>query len=399
MSSGSHPRSSTEASNKRKASAKPTSSPSAIPEVAIAPQQKPQRLLALMREHEQLLAKIKQKQSETSRLGRRIATAIAVAHQEAKPILEKTARLKRQIHDLFAELLAREGQPHGERTTVQLMYTYLEATGQLSPAEQRRSEQETSHREDSEKQIPPGASGGVSAKRPAESPTASTLRALFHRLAAAMHPDKVQDTHQKAERTEVMKELTQAFQAGDLARLLMLEREWLAAKYPTTWAEFDPLWERITERWRDAGPGVESGGFAVHAEEILGEKQVVDAIAVKIGARDRLDAAEVAALGLGVEHRRGVVEQVDEEAVVVVLLGHREGAVAELVVGQVLEDGVVGHARNLRRSRPRRSRWEPGRRAAGRSARATDRPARAGGSPVRRTGRCQHWHRRHSSSR
>ena len=44
-----------------------------------------------------------------------------------------------------------------------------------------------------------------------------------------MHPDKVQDTHQKAERTEVMKELTQAFQAGDLARLLMLEREWLVS--------------------------------------------------------------------------------------------------------------------------------------------------------------------------
>jgi hypothetical protein len=38
MSSGSHPRSSTEASHKRKAAAKPTSSPSAIPEVAIAPQ-------------------------------------------------------------------------------------------------------------------------------------------------------------------------------------------------------------------------------------------------------------------------------------------------------------------------------------------------------------------------
>lgn len=123
MSSGSHPRSSTEASNKRKASAKPTSSPSAIPEVAIAPQQKPERLLALMREHKQLLAKIKQKQSETSRLGSRIATAIAVAHQEAKPILEKTARLERQIHDLFAELLARKSQPHGTRTTVQLMYT------------------------------------------------------------------------------------------------------------------------------------------------------------------------------------------------------------------------------------------------------------------------------------
>jgi len=162
-------------------------------------------------------------------LGRRIATAIAVAHQEAKPLLEQTARLERQIHDLFAELLAREGQPHGERTTVQLMYTYLEATGQISPAELQQKKPETSRREDSEQTMPSGEGGGVSAKRPAEGPAESTLRALFHRLAAAMHPDKVQDAHQKAERTEVMKELTQAFQSGDLARLLMLEREWLVS--------------------------------------------------------------------------------------------------------------------------------------------------------------------------
>jgi hypothetical protein len=53
------------------------------------------------------------------------------------------------------------------------------------------------------------------------------LRGLFYRLADALHPDKVQDEERKAERTEVMKELTQAYQAGDLARLIELERTWL----------------------------------------------------------------------------------------------------------------------------------------------------------------------------
>ncbi len=35
------------------------------------------------------------------------------------------------------------------------------------------------------------------------------------------------------------------------------ERAWLAEKYPRTWHHFDPVWERVTQRWREAGPGVE----------------------------------------------------------------------------------------------------------------------------------------------
>lgn len=35
------------------------------------------------------------------------------------------------------------------------------------------------------------------------------------------------------------------------------ERAWLAAKYPATWPLMDPIWERVTERWRESGPGVE----------------------------------------------------------------------------------------------------------------------------------------------
>jgi len=35
------------------------------------------------------------------------------------------------------------------------------------------------------------------------------------------------------------------------------ERAWLGAKYPETWPEFEPVWERITERCKKAGPDVE----------------------------------------------------------------------------------------------------------------------------------------------
>jgi toluene monooxygenase system protein A len=35
------------------------------------------------------------------------------------------------------------------------------------------------------------------------------------------------------------------------------EREWLARKYPQTWPSMQPIWERIADRCRAAGPGVE----------------------------------------------------------------------------------------------------------------------------------------------
>lgn len=35
------------------------------------------------------------------------------------------------------------------------------------------------------------------------------------------------------------------------------ERAWLAQKYPESFGSIDPIWERIAERWRAAGPGVE----------------------------------------------------------------------------------------------------------------------------------------------
>ncbi len=44
------------------------------------------------------------------------------------------------------------------------------------------------------------------------------------------------------------------------------ERRWLHHKYPASWAKFDPIWERVSERWGEAD---EKNDFAVHGTAIV----------------------------------------------------------------------------------------------------------------------------------
>jgi toluene monooxygenase system protein A len=44
------------------------------------------------------------------------------------------------------------------------------------------------------------------------------------------------------------------------------ERAWLRAKYPGSWDDLEPVWERIEQRWRGARPGDE---FAVHGTDMV----------------------------------------------------------------------------------------------------------------------------------
>lgn len=204
-------------------------------------QQEPQRLAALLREHGQLLAKIKQKKGERERLEERIRETIRSAQTRALPLVDELLGLDRQIHALFTELLGRKKQPRKAQKIVRAVYSSLQETGEISPAGIEGAEEELpdfaataaaggpegAPGSAADGEMPPWATGGVTARRPSQTGAASSLRSLFHRLAEALHPDKVQDEQEKAERTDAMKELTQAYQAGDLAQLLELERTWL----------------------------------------------------------------------------------------------------------------------------------------------------------------------------
>lgn len=53
-----------------------------------------------------------------------------------------------------------------------------------------------------------------------------SLRDVFRSLARAVHPDQARHEPERARRTEVMKEVTRAYEQGDLARLVELEQTW-----------------------------------------------------------------------------------------------------------------------------------------------------------------------------
>lgn len=208
-------------------------------EATLVVQKEPQRLAALLHEHRQLLSKIQQKKKECARLLERIESALFAGRREGLPMVEELRVLDQQLHSVFAQLLASRQQPRKTQKIVRAVYHYLQTCGQLSPAmsaEDLPDEQDPESQSgaggdagDAEDELPPEATGGTTAKRTSEQSGGPSLRGLFHRLAEALHPDKVQDPQQKAERTELMKDLTQAYHAGDLARLIELERTWLLA--------------------------------------------------------------------------------------------------------------------------------------------------------------------------
>lgn len=270
------------ASQKRSSAPPPGASPSAGASLAV--RQPSQRIAALLHEHRQLLSKIKQKKAERQRLAERIESAMSVGQRDGLPLLAEIMEIDRQVHALFAELLARAKEPRKTQKIVRSVYSSLQNVGVLSPAwvhEDEQSapdldEQPSERRPSAEAQpapddkIPPWATGGETAKRGPDRVGGSSLRGLFHRLADALHPDKVQDEQDKAERTEAMKELTQAYQAGDLARLIELERAWLLpsdrAPEVVQGAESDDLDRRCA--------GLEATNRALRAQ-LEGEKRAL----------------------------------------------------------------------------------------------------------------------------
>jgi cell division septum initiation protein DivIVA len=198
-------------------------------------QEAPDRLLALQREHQKLLQKIRQKKKavdglveKVQEMGRTLASV--------QPMIDEARVLDREIHTLFLELLTRKRQPRGRRPSVRAVYNMLQEIGVLSPAEWHDDPgdfvEDASDPSEfpfgAEDALPPPGAGGFSA-RPSESgPAGRSVRDLFRSLARALHPDKVQDEHEKVRRTEAMKDISRAYEDGDLARLLELERRWLA---------------------------------------------------------------------------------------------------------------------------------------------------------------------------
>jgi len=203
-------------------------------------QEPPERLAALLREHDRLLKKIGQAKKGLARMSERIAEVARTLAREHELVAE-CRRLDSDIHALFAELLSRKGnRQHREtRHLVAALYRMLQEVGVLSPLDPWEDGGNGQADVPDPSAGPFGAeargddgrprfdAGGFSASRPGGEPANQSLRGLFRDLALALHPDKVHDADEKARRTEVMKEISRAYGDRDFARLLDLKRIWM----------------------------------------------------------------------------------------------------------------------------------------------------------------------------
>jgi hypothetical protein len=202
-----------------------------------------ERLEALEAEREKLLIKASKVQASIERLLALVEKTNTEVETAVLPILHELSELQRETHALFRELLLPGRLAKGPHRRVKQLYTMLLEDEFLDPfedvadedSESEAENDETEEQRESERERYDAAwreglpyeheTGATSAPRDAK--LADALRAVFRRLVRALHPDTVQDPAEQARRTMVMKEITQAHQLEDLARLLEIERAWL----------------------------------------------------------------------------------------------------------------------------------------------------------------------------
>jgi hypothetical protein len=192
------------------------------------------RLEFLERDNEKLLKQIEKKRTELNSLIDRIQEIGIEVAQRSAPILQKIFELDRQIHDIFVEIFSRRKLGQQSRKKIEKIYYTLQISGLISP--NTIPGDEDSDQEDSEPEADwDGADffGGQQRSffdQEPESPgidrdELKKIRQIFLRLADVFHPDKNLDDSDREYRTEVMKEINQAYQAGDLAKLLAIEKQ------------------------------------------------------------------------------------------------------------------------------------------------------------------------------
>lgn len=195
-----------------------------------------ERLRGLLRQRKALLTKIKQEQKQRERLAERARDTMTAMMSQVQPLFAKRDELSAAIHQLFRELLAKGRLPTRSRRQVEQVYQSLQdLLGAASdPASDPSGPPDPEHEESHAREFHHSASDGNGGNHKA------SVRDIFRRLALALHPDRATNEDDRRDRTEVMKQLTQAFEAGDLAALLEAEQRWLSGdRHPASGLDFD----------------------------------------------------------------------------------------------------------------------------------------------------------------
>jgi vacuolar-type H+-ATPase subunit I/STV1 len=211
------------------------------------------RLESLEQEHERLLREIKKKRASRDVVEREARDAASELAAKLTPLRTAYAKMLHDLRTIFEALLGADSHLNKrDKARVRRLYgRILPDLEQASDAERDERDERDAHdffgrdaAGDRRARGQDEGEAGYSATKPSEK-DAGLLRSLFRKLAVALHPDKVQDAKERDTLTAVMKEVTRAYEARDVARLVEIERTWLAQS-PAPDRELDVA-RRITE--------------------------------------------------------------------------------------------------------------------------------------------------------
>jgi predicted nucleic acid-binding Zn-ribbon protein len=194
------------------------------------------RLEFLERENEKLLKQIEKKRTELTNLIARIREIGAEVAQRSAPILQQLLELDEKIHAVFTEIFTGRKLGKQSRKDIEKIYYTLQISGLISHSQMDADDEdvddsdELDEEDDWDAEDFFGRQGRSPFNTEVESPQLDRdelkkIRQTFLRLADVFHPDKTLDDANREYRTEVMKEINQAYQSGDLARLLAIEKK------------------------------------------------------------------------------------------------------------------------------------------------------------------------------
>ena len=188
-----------------------------------------ERYRILDEKHQWLLKQIKRKRTELKNFLDHMDSIAREIAQQADPLIKQLVFLDREIHQLFKEILTKKWGLKTHNKTLEI-YHYLQLTGVISPGfihdKKHSNSKSESMKDQDESQHYSGSNSEDTRDSDSEDSVLSRqVRQTFLKLASVFHPDKVSDKEVQTHYTEIMKELNRAYQEGDIARLLEIEKQ------------------------------------------------------------------------------------------------------------------------------------------------------------------------------
>ena len=199
---------------------------SAVIDLGLVRQPSMQRLEKLLRDRDLLLRKVARAQRSLANFSARVEREVGAIRSSVFPLIAKMRALSTEIRCLFDEILAYARRSPGVNKKVKNVFGRVEENLKLGAAD-----------EDPKPSARPFPHAGAYAElesahaRGAEEGQ-SSLRIVFKRVALALHPDRASSDAERTRCTELMKEVTRAYDEGDLAKLIELESTWIESAPP-----------------------------------------------------------------------------------------------------------------------------------------------------------------------